>query len=40
MTEPLPPPAHPNAGVSFLLIPLGGVLFARSRRGDDGRVGD
>jgi hypothetical protein len=30
----------PNAWVFFLLIPLGGALFARSRRGDDGRGGD
>jgi hypothetical protein len=30
----------PNAWVFFLLIPLGGALFARSRRGDDGRDGD
>ncbi|HWN28956.1 MAG TPA: DUF1707 domain-containing protein [Actinomycetospora sp.] len=30
----------PHAWVFFLLIPLGGALFARSRRGDDGRDGD
>ena len=26
-----------NAWVFFLLIPLGGALFAQSRRADDGR---
>ena len=27
-----------NAWVFFLLIPLGGALFAQSRRADDGRA--